>query len=305
AQEEEHHVEQVVDRRDLRQPERGQCQRPLDDESQRHREQQRGDEGEDVYRRRAAEVSIEDDADDDRGRDDADQPEHLEAQVLADVVVNRVDRTQEQGREGAGADAPLELPHVPDERHVADDQHHDEVGGVLVRREPASLAVRPRDGPPDDERHQRLHDRREDPDRRRAAIGDVERDVDRELAAVILQQGTPGCPLTPPHAHAVTAFSETGFASLSKTFSITSSNGGSSMLRSATGSSARRRPASRAVSDFGTVSVNPASERETIDASAGSMAWSRSSGTGSPSSNSTTIVFCGANSRARPARSPS
>ena len=88
-----------------------------------------------------------------------------------------------------------------------------------------------------------------------------------------------------------------------KTCSITWSIGGSSIVRSATGSAASSRLATAGVSAFGTRTENPVAVRSTsapLTSSTGS-----GSGTCAPSSSSTVIVLCAAKRWTSPVRSPS
>src|SRR5690606_12330317 len=169
-------------------------------------------------------------------RDDDEHGHELVGKVFGDVAVDRVYRLQQQGREQPFAHAVIVLPHMPVERQVIHDHHRNVVGGEPGDRVAADrTSLCPGYRRPDDKEDDRLQHRTQQP-------------YDGCHPVLHLHRQTRAVEGLVDGAHRY----ESGWV---KTVSITSSMGGSWMVRSSTSMSARSCPVTRAALALGTRSV--------------------------------------------------
>src|SRR4029079_9824091 len=208
----------------------------------------RGDEDHDLEPRRV-EIRVGDGGEADRDRDPQRNDDELPAGEERKVVVKDVQRPKQVAGETAFADAELPERCAEDDVHVPDEGPDDVVRRELAGGDPVhGAAVLPGDRRPDDEIDHRRGDHPEHVEVLGDAVlklrddrGSHHRPVEvdeRAESSLLRKRCVHG-------AHCVCA----------KTSSITSSIGGSSIVRSSTSWSDSRRPATREVSSLGTLSV--------------------------------------------------
>ena len=197
-------------------------------------------------------VGLEDQRQADRDRQPERDDDELPAGEVGEVVVEDVHRPEQLAGEFALADPPLPERRAEDDVHVPDERPDD-----VVRRELADgdsvdrAAMLVRDRRPDDEVDHRLGDHPDHVEVLRDAVLQLRGDRRPHRRHVEVEERPPAALLG--QARGVDAHRARDCA---KTSSITSSIGGSSIVRSSTSCSASRRAATRDVSAFGTRSVD-------------------------------------------------
>ena len=184
----------------------------------------------------------------DGDRDPQADDDELPAREVREVVMEDVHRLDQVPGQAALADPVLPERRAEDDVHVADERPDDVVGRELARGDAVhGAALLTCDRRPDDEVHDRLGDHAEHVEVVRDAVLQLPDDRRPHRRHVEVEQRAPAARLG--QSRGVDAHAEAGRAN---TDSITSSIGGSSIVRSSTSWSARSRAATREVSSFGT-----------------------------------------------------